>query len=291
MDTVTAVTGAVLVLAVVVDVFHTVLHPSGQGRLTHAIMRGVWKALPARVSVVGPLAVLSVVLVWVVLSVVGWALLYLPHLPEGAVYASGLDVSERSTVLDSVYLSLVVFATLGLGDIVPATGWLRIATPLEALTGFALLTAAVSWFLQIYPALTRRRALSARLALLRRASVHNHLPTADSSAMASLLESLAADLAQTRVDLTQHAETFYFRDAEPDCSLPVQARYALELARAGRRSDRRDVRLCAEVLVASAEDLAHAVSASFRIPTGTTDEVLDAFAAAHGHPVDAAPAE
>ncbi|MFC7876169.1 ion channel [Isoptericola sp. NPDC057391] len=35
---------------------------------------------------------------------------------------------------------------VGFGDIVPTTPWLRLATtPLQALIGFALLTAAVSW--------------------------------------------------------------------------------------------------------------------------------------------------
>jgi hypothetical protein len=35
-------------------------------------------------------------------------------------------------------------ATLGFGDIVPESEWLRIVVPAQALIGFALLTAAVT---------------------------------------------------------------------------------------------------------------------------------------------------
>ncbi|MFJ8781962.1 hypothetical protein [Streptomyces sp. NPDC102476] len=56
-----------------------------------------------------------------------------------------------------------------MGDIAPAEGWLRLVSPLEALVGFALLTATVSWVLEIYPTLTRRRVLAIRLAVLRNA--------------------------------------------------------------------------------------------------------------------------
>ena len=35
--------------------------------------------------------------------------------------------------------------------------------PLEALTGFVLLTTALAWFAQIYPPLSRRRALALQL--------------------------------------------------------------------------------------------------------------------------------
>ena len=62
---------------------------------------------------VGPLAVLVVVLVRVLPAVTGWALVYLPHPPGGVVYASGLDVSERPTALDFAHLALVAFVTLG----------------------------------------------------------------------------------------------------------------------------------------------------------------------------------
>ena len=64
-----------------------------------------------------------------------------------------------------VYVSMVAVATLGLGDILSATPLLRIVVPLEALVGFVLLTAGISWVLQPYPELIRRRAAREPLAL------------------------------------------------------------------------------------------------------------------------------
>ncbi|MFF8942469.1 potassium channel family protein [Streptomyces sp. NPDC014864] len=79
----------------------------------------------------------------------------------------------------SVYLSLVTVATLGLGDIAPSADWLRIVAPLEAMVGFVLLTATVSWILGIYPALARRRALALRISQLRRAGPAAGRPASD----------------------------------------------------------------------------------------------------------------
>lgn len=64
-------------------------------------------------------------------------------------------------LVDAPYLSLVTVATLGFIDIVATAPLLRL---LIALIGFALLTGAVTWMRQIYPALTRRRVLPLRLA-------------------------------------------------------------------------------------------------------------------------------
>ena len=40
---------------------------------------------------------------------------------------------------------------------------LGLVTSLQGLTGFALLTASLTWFIQIYPPLSRRRALAMSL--------------------------------------------------------------------------------------------------------------------------------
>lgn len=60
----------------------------------------------------------------------------------------------------------MTLATLGYGDIAPATGWLRALAPLEAVVGFALVTAGISWTLALYPALSRQRALARETSLL-----------------------------------------------------------------------------------------------------------------------------
>ena len=175
MDWAVAVAGSLLVAVVVRDVFHTLFHPVGHGSIAPQVMRFVWWLLrlfhPDRriASLTGPLGIALVVLTWGALAVLGWAMLYFALMPEGFAYSSELQPAHEHKVFDSFYVSLAPIGTLGFGDIVPTAPWLRVIVPLEALFGFMLLTAAVSWVLQIYPALHRRRVLALQLSTLRQA--------------------------------------------------------------------------------------------------------------------------
>ena len=152
-------------VVVVRDVFHTLFHPIGHGSIAPQVMKLVWRLLrlfpsDRRIaSLTGPLGITAVIITWGVTAVLGWILIYFPQMPNAVSYSSELNPAARNELIDSLYLSLVTVATLGFGDIVPTSPWLRVAAPLEALFGFMLVTAAVSWVLQIYPALHRRRVL------------------------------------------------------------------------------------------------------------------------------------
>lgn len=279
--------GVLVVFLALRDIFHTLWRPSGRGTLSTAAMRAVWalgrrrRARGARGVLTGPVALLAVIVLWITMLVAGGALVYAPHVPESFIFQSGLDVSERSDVLDAVYVSMVYLATLGLGDVVPNSGWLRFVVPLQSLLGFALLTASVTWVLQVYPALTRRRAFAVRLAVLRSARPEDLLHDPESSLAAPLLESLATALAQSRVDLTQYDETFYFRDGHEEAALPSTIRVAAELAAAGRTAPRGDVQTAAVLLGAALDDFARVLDEQFLHVGGPTDEVLAAYAREH----------
>jgi hypothetical protein len=282
--------GVVVVLVALRDIFHTLWHPSGRSGLSRRVMAAVWRAgRPRRgrhrvSALAGPLSMVVVVLAWVGAVVTGWTLIYWPHLADGFVLGSNVESSARGGLLDSLYLSMVTVATLGFGDIVPTSEWLRIAVPVEALLGFVLLTAAVTWVLQIYPALTRRRVLGIRLSLLERADAVRVLAREDVPMAAGLLEDLAAQLVQARVDLTQYAETYYFRDGDVAESLPANIATADRLARAAAGSARADLRFAATLLQAALDDFAHLVDDQFLRVGGALPDVLDAYAADHGHP-------
>jgi len=102
----------------------------------------------------------TVILSWVFLQGVGWALIYYPHMPGGFVYSSGVDPAEYPGFIEALCVSFVTLATLGYGDAVPVEPWIRLVSPFQALIGIALLTVAVTWFTQLYPPLSRRRALA-----------------------------------------------------------------------------------------------------------------------------------
>lgn len=288
MDWVISAAGLAVIVVVVRDIFHTLWHPSGRGNLSRATSRAVWW-LSGRVGrrtqvLAGPFAMAAVVAAWTVLVVLGWALVYGPHLPEGFAYSTGLEPARRGGPLDAVYLSLVTTATLGFGDIVPRADWLRLATPLQAVVGFGLLTAAVSWVLQIYPALTRRRVLALRLTMLDRADAARSIAGLQAGTASAMLEGLASEIVRIRVDLTQYAATYYFRESDREASLAATLDHALRLARVGSASDREDVRLAATVLTCVLDDLARVLDSRFLHVGGSVDDVLAAFAADHRHP-------
>jgi hypothetical protein len=147
---------AVLLIAVALrDVFDTLFHETGRAVLSSVIMRGVWRVFRRlggrrRLALAGPISLIAVVMSWAALLIVGWATLLMPHMPDAFAFTAG---APSGRVVESLYLSLVTLTTVGFGDIAPAEGWLRLIAPLEALIGFGLLTASVSWLLSIYPLL------------------------------------------------------------------------------------------------------------------------------------------
>ncbi|MGW3124533.1 potassium channel family protein [Streptomyces sp. NPDC001107] len=286
MEWLVSLVGVGLVLAVLRDLFHTLWHPTRHGGISRLVMTRMWRLArrrPRLVGLVGPLAMVTVVGLWAVIIILGWAIIYWPHMPGAFTLTPGSRAAQQPALLDSVYLSLVTVATLGLGDITPGEGWLRLVSPLEALVGFALLTATVSWVLEIYPALTRRRVLAIRLALL-----HRSAPTAghiDSVAGAALLDSLATEVVQVRIDFTQYAEAYYFHDGEDHSSLAAILGFAVALARQGQAARRPDVRLTGNLLAGALDDLATILDQRFLHTGGTTTEVFAAYAADHGRKV------
>jgi hypothetical protein len=280
------VLGAVLVAAGMVDVFQTLLNPGGRGKLSRPVTRAVWRAGritggPVR-SIIGPLVIAAVVIMWVALEVLGWALVCLPHVPGGFTYASGLNPRAYPDFAEALYISLVTISTLGFGDVVATDASLRLVLPLESVAGFALLTAAVSWFLQIYPALARRQALAIRLALLERTEYAGILEPSQDAGSSRMLEILATDFIQLRVDLMQNPETYYFHESGAEVLLPGPLAHAYELASRARRSPRHDLRLAGELLGAALNDLAFFLQREFGSAGQTPAEIFRSLGASRG---------
>lgn len=277
--------GTVLVLFILRDVFHTLWHPTRHGGLSRLVMMSMWW-LSARfgarwrpAGLAGPLGMVMVLAAWALTVAVGWGLLYWPHMPENFSYTAGLVPSDHASPLDALYVSLVTLATLGLGDIAPASGWLRVLAPMEALVGFVLLSATVSWILGIYPALARRRAIALRLSHIRRSRATSE--ALDSDGGAALLDGVASALSIITVDFMQYAESYYFHDGDEHTSLPEQLGYAAGLADRAAAARHPDVRLSASVLRTALEDLAVVLDDRFLRTGGTPDRVFAAYAADH----------
>lgn len=286
MDVLLTVTGIAIVVVGLWDIYHSLLHPSGTGAIGGKVQAGVWwisRRTGHRFgSAVGPGSMITVVLVWVLLQGIGWALVYLPHVPGGFTYSPGVDAADYPDFLEALYISLVTLATLGFGDVVATDPWIRLASPLEALAGFALLTAALTWFTQIYPPLSRRRSLALELKSLAEVGYADVLAEEDPVTATRVLDGLAAEVAKARIDFTQHGETYYFQEEDPDLSLARHLSYALELRDRAAACSAPRVRTSARRLGLALEQLGQKLREDFLGTGESPEEVFAAYAEDHG---------
>ena len=97
------------------DIFDVLFHPEGRGALARMLARGVWAGFRRvgagrrALALAGPVALLVVIGSWAALLTVGWALVYLPHIPAGFSGVSGgadwvdaLNISVRGVTARQV---------------------------------------------------------------------------------------------------------------------------------------------------------------------------------------------
>ena len=224
--------GAAIILTVLRDVFHTLFHPGGNGNLSRRVMGVIWRLFrwgargePSRLQLAGPVTLILIFAMWTVLLIAGWALVIWPFLPGDFLLPPDLEASNQGGYLDALYVSLVTLATLGYGDITPETDWLRLIVPVEALVGFALVTAAISWILSIYPVLSRRHSLARSVTLMREAEGKTGRPvlSLDPQTVETLLSTFISSVITVRDDLNQHPITYYFQATDRRAALFIAA--------------------------------------------------------------------
>jgi len=279
--------GVVLIAITLRDVFDALFHPEGRATLSRGVMRSVWRLFrraanlrPGLFQLAGPAALVTVVAIWAALLVLGWALFLWPHLPGGFMETAGGRLG--GSFFEAIHLSLVTLTTLGFGDVVPNATWLRVVEPLEALLGFGLLSASISWLLLLYPVLLRRRALAYELTLL--AESATDVPELVEQLGPDSLERLCAELTSRLVaverDLVAFPVAYYFAERDPRFSLADTVPLLLELAEnAGRREMPGSLRLRAQMLSRALDDFAGTVADRFHgHRSDSTPELLEAFA-------------
>jgi hypothetical protein len=117
VEAVSTIIGVILILIALHDVFQTLLRPSSTGRLTHLIFRVLWRVgrrIPGVRLGGGAVMVIVTIGLWIALVAVGWALIYLPHVPDGFLY-TGVDPSRYHPFVEALTFSFVALTTLGLG--------------------------------------------------------------------------------------------------------------------------------------------------------------------------------
>lgn len=196
MPILAAIGGLLLISVILWESFEVIILPrrvTRRIRLVRLIYRVTWTPFSAMMrrmhnvqrregllSIYGPLALMLQLGVWVVVLVVGFALLQW-------AFGSGFAAPEKSINFGTdLYMSGTTFFTLGLGDVVPLTGIARVIAVAEAGTGFSFLAVVIGYFPVLYQAFSRREVsislLDARagspssaVELLRRYSLNNNV--------------------------------------------------------------------------------------------------------------------
>jgi hypothetical protein len=165
--------GFVLLALIIFDIYATVLHSSARyGPVGESLNRSVWRVTRAAafklsranrhrlLNMVGPLLLPLLIVVYVVLLVLAFALVYYPHVPRGFTF--GVEHPEPGWV-DAVYFSGVTLTTVGYGDVVPRLAALRFLALFEAASGLVVISLAITYMLTVYSALERKRAVAVSL--------------------------------------------------------------------------------------------------------------------------------
>jgi voltage-gated potassium channel Kch len=168
MKTVITLVSVLLILAILLDAFETVVLPrrvTRRVRLARAFYRVTWipfAAIARRIKsnkrregflgFFGPLSLIMLLIVWAVGLVAGFGVL---HWSLG----SRLNINDGQVNLGSYfYFSGTTFFTLGYGDITAAETLARVLAILEAGLGFGFLALIIGYLPVIYQAFSRREA-------------------------------------------------------------------------------------------------------------------------------------
>jgi len=160
------VAGSILVFAILLDAFETIVLPrrvTRSFRFTALFYRFTWRPWAAMARLVraprrresylsyfGPLSLIVLLALWAFSLIVGFALLQ---------YGAGTQVhaTSGSTGFGAVmYFSGSTFFTLGLGDVVPLSGASRGLAVLESGVGFGFLAMVIGYLPVIYSSFSRR---------------------------------------------------------------------------------------------------------------------------------------
>ena len=234
--------GLVLVGMALRDIFDVLFHLEGRASISRAVTRTVWRALrraadvrPQLFPLAGPVGLVATIAAWATLLLVGWALLLWPHLES---FRDAAGKPAQGGFWEGLHISAGILSTMGFGDVTPVDQWLRVVSPLEALLGFGLLTASVTWLFAVHPAVQRRRALAYELWLVRQASDGDHdAPVFDEQ----MFSELTSRVILVQRDIVAIPASYYFRDPDGRLLLSAELPFLYELARHVSTADGADV--------------------------------------------------
>jgi hypothetical protein len=276
--------GAAIVLFAIREMFHDLFHPSRSGALSDWVASGTFRFFrrwPRMLPTAGPLALSLSISLWVMLLVVGFALIYWAVFPAAYQFQSPPPPGGWAGWWWSFYYSLEMLTTLGLGDIQALPTWLKVLSACHTLIGFSLITASITWIVLVFPALGRIRTLARKAITLNDAELSTGVPVV-SAGMHVVVAGLAEQTIQCRVDLVHFPILFYFAADDARASLPHALFALMRFAGEGEGAGRDDlVRLSAAGLRTALGDLADLIADRLECRDRSPGAVFKAFRELH----------
>lgn len=234
-----ALLGVALLVALLADVALTVFAPDARHggpihRRQNSLTWGLFRILgtrrdgstrPGILALAGPTGALLTLSLWSGWLVLGFALIYKSS--NGSFTSAGTAMTM--TWVEAIYYSGYVATTLGIGDVVATTKWLRLITILEALTGFGLFAVATSYVLAISRELTNTSALALEVATLRGARAFESEQVGGGAARSRWAEGWARSLLRITDAHGRYPLLHFFRPDDDDRSLVVQLAWLMRL--------------------------------------------------------------
>jgi Ion channel len=228
--------GVALLLLVAYDIYATILHaPARFGPIGENLNRIVWRMMRALafklsrarrhrlLNTVGPLLLPSLIFIYIVLLVLGFALIYYPRMPEHFVVGPEAKTAAWS---ESLYFSGITLTTVGYGDIAPRTASMRLVSMFESASGFAVISLAITYLLTVYRALERKRATA--ISLYHQAEegadvagfLNHHFVDGRFYGLQDTMRSATRDIQSLLESHIEHPVIHYFHPVEVYKSLP-----------------------------------------------------------------------
>ena len=289
--------GAGLLLLVGYDVYATILHSRARaGPIGHNLTRRSWGLArkvafrferPRRhriLNAVGPLLLPALVATFIALLMLGYALIYWPHMPQ----SFNVDEKARSpTWIEAFYFSGITLTTLGYGDIAPRTTAMRLTALSEASAGFTFVSLAVTYLLTVTNALERKRTVA--LSFYHQAEqgadaagfLIHHFRRGEFQGLEGIFATAARDLQSLLESHVEHPVIHYFHPIEVHKSLPRVLFLVLEIRSIMQccldRESYANIRTHpeAETLEETARYVLSQLSIFLHLRVGTADELPD----------------
>jgi hypothetical protein len=277
--------GVLLVCGAAMDVFQTLFHPAGRGALSEWLARLTWRVFRVSrqrriLTYAGPVAFLLVIVSWAAFTWLGFAFIYLPYLSTGFYFGQTSAGSPHVGIREALNLSLGALISLSEGSYANVH-WLQFVRGTEAVIGFGLLTASVSWLLSIYPVLETRRSVAQAATLLHNAERETHLDLvrdAPEKAQDWIFE-IGQEVAALRNQMAQFPITYYFHMNESETALAGVLSYLDELAARASGDPTPGLKLAGAILGGAVESFLEMVAEDFvSMPLDDKQAILRAYA-------------